>query len=110
MKKLLLIGLLCTLNSELIQAENTTRVQNKINFGQKIFRKKLQRRCGYTASYWAQQHTKQEWKAFQHDGAFKDELAHMCPKGVKVVKDKWMEPLYLFATEYAKDTGNRPRC
>lgn len=34
----------------------------------------------------------------------------MCPKTENILKDKWMEPLYLFAKEYAQDTGNRPRC
>jgi len=110
MKKLLLIGLLCILNIHVANAENSPSVQKKINYAQNIFRKKLQRKCGYTASYWAQQHTKKEWENFQDNGVFKDELVSMCPKGIKVVKDKWMEPLYLFATEYARDTGNRPRC
>jgi hypothetical protein len=97
-----------------LEAENSVHsTQNKvkkIHFGQTIFRKKLQRKCGYTAGHWAQQHTKKEWDTYQSNGTFKNELASMCPKGIKVVKDKWMEPLYLFASEYAKDTGKRPRC
>ena len=113
MKKLLWVSILLLLSLTLNAEETSYQMQQqmkKINYAQKIFRKKLQRKCGYTASHWAQQHTKQEWESFQSKGMFKNELAHMCPKGMKVVKDKWMEPLYLFATEYAKDTGNRPRC
>ena len=110
MKKLLLIGLLCILNIHIANAENSPSVQKKINYGQKIFRKKLQRKCGYTASYWAQQHTKKEWETFHVNSAFKAELSSMCPKVIKSIKDKWIEPLYFFAIEYAKDTGNRPRC
>jgi len=114
MKKILPIILLCLVSLTLTQASNDTYQSKqkikKINFGQSIFRKKLQRKCGFTASYWAQQHTKKEWESFQNKGAFKEEFVNMCPRGIKVVKDKWMEPLYLFATEYAKDTGNRPRC
>jgi len=110
MKKLLLIGLLCILNIHVANAENSPSIQKKINYGQKIFRKKLQRKCGYTASYWAQQHTKKEWETYQDKSTFKTEFTQMCPRGAKVMKEKWITSLYLFATEYAKDTGNRPRC
>ena len=89
---------------------STQEKVKKVNNGQRIFRNKLQRKCGFTASYWAQQHTQNEWEEFQTNGTFKEELASMCPRGINRVKDKWMEPLYLFAVEYAKDSGNRPRC
>ncbi len=103
MTVLLSIGTLCILEAN----ENN---QKKIDFGQKIFRKKLQKKCGYTAGHWAQQHTKVEWKTIQKKGDFKEELLTMCPRAKEVMKDKWVEPLYLFAKEYAKDTGLRPRC
>jgi len=91
MKKLLLMGIILLPSTFTLQAEtHSTKVQKKINFGQTIFRKKLQRKCGYTAGHWAQQHTLVEWKMIHNN--------------------EWIEPLYLFATEYAKDTGNRPRC
>ncbi len=83
----------------------------KVNNGQKIFRNKLQRKCGFTASYWAHQHTQSEWEELQDNGTFKEELAKMCKRNITtIVKDDWMEPLYLFAVEYAKDAGRRPRC
>jgi len=83
----------------------------KVNNGQRIFRNKLQRKCGFTASHWASQYTQNEWEAFQANGTFKKELVSMCKKNISTIfKDKWEEPLYLFAVEYAKDTGKRPRC
>jgi len=112
MKQLLIITFIC-LSFIPTYAEESYQSQQKIKklqYAQKVFRKRLQRRCGYTAAHWAQLHTKVEWTNFQTSGTFKEEFAHMCPKGMKVAKDKWMEPLYLFATEYAKDSGNRPRC
>ena len=113
MKKLLLSIIMLTATLTL-EAENSVHsTQNKvkkIHFGQTIFRKKLQRRCGYTAGHWAQQHTREEWNVFKTNGTLKNELINMCPKSSKIIKDKWMEPLYLFATEYAKNTGNHPRC
>jgi len=109
--KLIIITLLLSISTiTTLSANGNEKVQKKINFGQKIFRKKLQRSCGYTASYWAQQHTEEEWSDLQESGTFKNELATMCPKSIKVVKDTWMESLYLFAHEYAKDTGKHPRC
>jgi len=83
----------------------------KVNNGQRIFRNKLQRKCGFTASHWASQYTQNEWEVFQANGTFKEELVAMCKRNITtILKDKWEEPLYLFAVEYAKDTGNRPRC
>lgn len=114
MKKLFIPVVICMLSIQTLTAENQTYSEQekikKINYAQTIFRKKLQRKCGYTAGHWAQQHTKQEWTNIQNSGNFKNELATMCPKGAKVTKTKWLEPLYLFAVEYAKDSNTRPRC
>ncbi len=113
MKNLLTTILLFTLLTPIyaeVKSYDAKAKMEKIDFAQNIFRKKLQRKCGFTASYWAQQHTENEWETFQSHGTFKDELATMCPKGITVVKDKWMESLYLFSVEYAKDSGKRPRC
>lgn len=113
MKKLLL-SILILISTMTLEAENDVHVaQNKIkkiNFGQKIFRKKLQRKCGYTAAYWAAQHTKKEWNTIGIGESFKEEFAHMCPRGIDKLKKNWIQPLHLFAIEYAKDTGNHPRC
>ena len=113
MKKIFTILMLFTMlvpSYAEVQSFESKQKMQKIDFGQKIFRKKLQRKCGYTAGHWAQQHTKKEWQTHHANGTFKDELANMCPGGISVVKDKWMEPLYLFAVEFAGDSGNRPRC
>lgn len=114
MKKILLLSTVLLIAASILQAEETTykaaKHMQKVNFGQKIFRKKLQRRCGYTAAHWALQHTQKEWKEIGTGENFKAVFSHMCPKGEKVLKEKWIDSLYLFAIEYAKDTGNRPRC
>ena len=114
MKKTLLLSTVLLIAVPTLQAEESTyqaaKHMQKVNFGQKVFRKKLQRKCGYTAAYWAGQHTVKEWGFVGRGASFKEEFAHMCPKGEKVLKDKWIDSLHLFAIEYAKDTGNRPRC
>lgn len=112
-KTLQLLTALFILSSNITAEENTFQAAQKmksINNGQRLFRKKLQRKCGYTAAYWAAQHTTQEWKTLDTDEKFKAEFVKMCPRGEKVLKEKWIHSLELFAVEYAKDTGNRPRC
>ena len=114
MHKVLLICLTLGMTTLAVYAETSVfdekQKMTKINHGQKIFRNKLQRKCGYTAGHFAQQHTQKEWNSFEKEGKFQEEFARMCPKGTKVAKDEWMEPLYLFATEYASDSDTRPRC
>ena len=113
MKKLLTITLLLAIfvpSYAEVQTYESKHLSNKIDNGQIIFRKKLQRKCGFTAAHWASQHTKKEWQTYQSNGAFKEELVKMCPRAISSVKDQWIEPLYLFAVKYAKDTGSRPRC
>jgi len=114
MKKLLLLAIVLFTAVPTLQAQETTyeaaKHMQKVNFGQNIFRKKLQRKCGYTAAHWALQHTVKEWEQLGTGDNFKAEFFEMCPRGEKVLKDKWIDSLHLFAIEYAKDTGNRPRC
>lgn len=73
MKKVLIMLIMSTLciNAETLTFE-TQQKMKKIDFGQRIFRNKLQRKCGFTAAHWAQQHTKQEWNTFQAKGTFKN--------------------------------------
>ena len=77
---------------------------------QKIFKKKLQKRCGYNAAYFAQLHTQDEWEEFQTKKEFKEEFGRLCPNGKKYLKEKWIKPLYLWSKEYAKDSLYRPLC
>ena len=114
MKKILLLSTILLIAVPTLQAEVGTyeaaKHMQKVNFGQTIFRKKLQRKCGYTAAHWAMQHTVKEWEEVGTGENFRAKFSEMCPKGEKVLKDKWIDSLHLFAIEYAKDTGNHPRC
>jgi len=114
MKKVLLMVMALCLTTSLLNAKDETyyaqETVKKIQFAQVTFRKKLQRKCGYTVGHWAQQHTLIEWKVIHSTGKFKDEFTKMCPRGADLLQEKWIEPLYLFAKEYAQGTGNHPRC
>lgn len=81
-----------------------------VDNAQKNFRKKLQRRCGYTAGHFAQFHTKKEWIEIHKQGNFIGEFSKLCPKGVVKLKESWVEPLFLFSEKYARDSGEKPRC
>ncbi len=106
---IILYALIATLFSTL-NAETINLDKKMINFGQKIFKHKLQKQCGYTASHWANKHTKEEWDTIQSTGVFKENILEMCPKSTVVLKDEWLKPLYFFAKEYAKDTMTFPNC
>jgi len=86
---------------------NYTKMLKK---AQKIFKKKLQKKCGYNAAYFAQLHTQDEWEVFKTVDKFKKEFGVLCPKGEKLLKEKWIKPLYLWSKEYAKDSLYRPMC
>jgi len=113
MNKILFICLTISISTLTLNAEASTfyeKQMHKIDYAQKVFRNKLQRKCGYTAAHFAQQHTKEEWSTLEKEGKFKEEFARMCPRGTKVAKAEWMESLYFFAEEYASDSNSRPRC
>ena len=89
------------------QSPNHIRILKR---AQKIFKKKLQKRCGYNAAYFAQLHTQDEWEEFQTKKGFKEEFGKLCPNGKKYLKEKWIKPLYIWSKEYAKDSLYRPLC
>ena len=77
---------------------------------QKIFKRKLQKRCGYNAAYFAQLHTQDEWENFNTVEKFTEEFIKLCPNGEQYLKEKWVKPLYIWSKEYAKDSLYRPLC
>ena len=95
--------ILCLCITEL-PAENTQSIISKSDYGQKIFKKKLRRLCKRTAANFAQMHTVEEWKRLKKSNSFGREIHKICPKSIHHVKEQWIEPLFVFATIYAKDT------
>lgn len=115
MKKMFIMIGVCSI---LLQAGETT--QNHlysaakknlvIDKAQRFFRKKLQRKYGFTAAYFAEQHTSSEWEDIHASHDFTKEFNTLCPKGTAILTDKWKEPLYLFSVKYGRNSGERPRC
>ena len=58
--------------------------------GQKIFKKKMRKYCGFSGVRFARMHTQDEWEELWDDGEFKDETKKLCPKlPLKKIKKSW---------------------
>lgn len=112
-KSLLILSTLLLVGTSLNADINTSfdiETDKKATKAKKIFRKKLQRKCGYTISHFAQKHTVEEWQDLKSPDSFKKEFATLCPKGKDVLKDKWINSIHYFAEKFAKDAKVRPKC
>ncbi len=77
--------------------------------GQKLYLKKLKKKCGINGSKMAAKHTQAEWEAIGDGDRLDAEIKKICPK-VKKIKSKYLPDLYDFFHEYASDSGNVPAC
>ncbi len=100
--KLVLAGAIALAMSSTVASADVTK-------GQKLFSKKLKKKCGVSGAKMAQKHTQDEWEAIQENGTLDAEIKTICPK-VKKVKGKYLPHFYDFFYEYASDSGNVPSC
>ena len=108
MKKVLLFSLIVTLSTLMLNAESkSSDSANITNFEQiqKIFKKKLRRKCSYTSVCLAQKHTREEWESIKKSGLFKEEFEKLCPQGVGILDDEMIESLFHFSYEYARGSN-----
>jgi len=78
--------------------------------GQKIFKKKFRKKCGFSGVRFARNHTSSEWEEIYEKGKFKEEVKKICPRlKFKKIKPTWWEHVNDFAVKYAKD-GMVPKC
>lgn len=78
--------------------------------GQKIFKKKFRKKCGFSGVKFARHHTQGEWEALWESGKFKEEAKKICPRlKIEDIKESWWEHVYDFSYEYASD-GVIPKC
>ena len=79
--------------------------------GQKIFKKKMRKYCGFSGVRFARMHTQDEWEELWEDGEFKDETKKLCPKlPLKKIKKSWWEHIYEFTYEYGAGGSHVPKC
>ena len=78
--------------------------------GQKIFKKKFRKKCGFSGVRFARNHTQAEWEEIYDSGKFPMEAKKICPRlKLKKIKPSWWEDIYEFSEKYAKD-GIVPKC
>jgi len=78
--------------------------------GQKIYKKKFRKACGFSGVRFARYHTRAEWKAIYEQGKFKEEVHTICPAFKPgSIKPAWWKHVYDFTYKYAKD-GLVPEC
>jgi len=78
--------------------------------GQKIFKKKFRKKCGFSGVRFARNHTQAEWENIYEKGKFPSEAKRICPRlKVKKIKKKWWKDVYEFSYKYASD-GVVPKC
>jgi hypothetical protein len=74
--------------------------------GHNIYLKILKTPCGFSGIRFAHEHTQDEWENIQEAGKFADETNKICPKAN--IEVRYVQNVYDFVYEYAKDSGNMP--
>jgi len=106
MKKLFTILVLALF----VSASMPTAVMANAKKGQKIFKKKFRKKCGFSGVRFARNHTQAEWEDIWDDGKFKEEAKKICPRlNVKKIRKSWWKHVYDFSYKYASD-GVVPKC
>jgi len=78
--------------------------------GQKIFKKKFRKKCGFSGVRFARNHTQYEWEQIHEKGKFKAEAKKICPRlKVEKIRSTWWNDVYKFTYKYASD-GMVPKC
>jgi hypothetical protein len=93
-----------------VSATIPTTVMAGAKKGQKIFKKKFRKKCGFSGVRFARSHSQAEWEVLWDEGKFQDEAKKICPRlKLEEIKPKWWKHIYDFSHKYAKD-GIVPKC
>ena len=93
-----------------VAAAMPTTVEAGAKKGQKIFKKKFRKKCGFSGVRFARNHTQYEWDEIYDSGKFPKEAKKICPRlNTKKIKSKWWKDVYKFSRKYASD-GVVPKC
>jgi hypothetical protein len=78
--------------------------------GQKLFKKKFRKKCGFSGVRFARNHTQHEWETIYSSGKFQNEAKNICPRlKLDKIKPSWWKHVYDFSVKYASD-GMVPKC
>jgi len=69
--------------------------------GQKLYKKKMQKKCKLASSIFARNHTQDEWEEIYEDGLFKKETQKICPQlDIDKFNDKQWNDIYEFTYKF----------
>lgn len=107
MKKLLTALTLVSL----VMVSTPTSATASVKKGQKIYKKKMRKYCGFSGVRFARMHTQDEWEELWDDGEFQEETKKLCPKlNLKKIKKSWWDHIYDFTYEYGTGGSHVPKC
>lgn len=107
MKKLMTVLMLAAFT----MASTPTIVSADVVTGQKVFKKKLRKYCGFSGVRFARMHSQDEWEEIYDNGDFQKETKKICPRlDVKSIKASWWKSLYEFTYEYGTGGSHVPKC
>ncbi len=93
-----------------IMATIPMNIMANAQMGQKLYKKKLRKKCGFSGVRFGRFHTQQEWEELHEKGKYKDEVKRICPKlKLDTIKEQWWEDIYDFSKRHASD-GVIPEC
>lgn len=88
-----------------------TTAEASVSKGQKIYKKKMRKYCGFSGVRFAREHTQDEWEELYDDGEFQAEAKNICPKlPLKKIKKSWWPHVYEFTYEYGQGGSHVPKC
>lgn len=98
----------------LTMATTPTVASASVKYGQKVFKKKMRKYCGFSGVRFARMHSQTEWEEIWYDDGiegFKAEAKRICPRlPLKKIKDKWWKHVYEFTYEYGTGGSHVPKC
>ncbi len=84
-------------------------IRNSVERGRQIFMKNIKKACGMNGIEFSAKHTQEEWEEIKNLCSFEHEAKIICPN-LEDMPDKWVDDLYDFTYEYARDSGKIPSC
>ena len=90
--------------SLLISMSIPTSSMAGVKKGQRIYKKKFYKKCGFSGVIFARHHLQGEWEHIYETGKFPEEAKNICPKlTIETIEKKYWKDIYAYSVKYAKD-------
>ena len=72
--------------------------------GQRLYKKHLYKKCGFSGVIFARHHLQAEWEDIYEAGKFPEKAKNICPElAIETIEKKYWKDIYEFSVKYAKD-------